>query len=455
MESEQIMRENLVETKYGKVQGVIQEDYIVFKGIPYAKPPVGELRWRAPEEPNRWEGVYKADHFGNKCPQDEVDPDSPWGGFYYKEFYAYPEYDVPQSEDCLYLNIWIPKDAALNRRKLPVAFWIHGGGFGGGYGSEIEFDGREYCKRDVILVTINYRVNIFGFFAHPWLDAENEKGISGNYGILDQIAALKWVRENIEAFGGNPENITVFGQSAGSMSTQVLTSSPLTKGMIRRAILQSGIAAENPDILFTPTLAEEEKVGQLFVDACGAKNIAELRALPWEEVLTYKRQFDSAAMDLGVGLCLVPNADGYVLPKTVKEIYKAGEFHKIPYICGSVIDDLGCTPEGVAKKEKGPLYSENKAFAKMCHTIGEKAWVYYMDHMLHDEGGSQKPTFHSGELWYTFGTLDRCWREMDEQDYKLSNYMLDYWTNFMKTGDPNGDGVPHWGSEVAYFNRET
>ncbi len=437
-----------METKYGKVQGVVCEDYIVFKGVPYAKPPVGELRWRAPEEPTKWEGVYKADRFGNQCPQEQVDPDSPWGGFFYKEFYANPEFDVPMSEDCLYLNIWIPKDAVEKKRNLPVAFWIHGGGFGGGYSSELEFDGAEYCKRDVILVTINYRVNIFGFFAHPWLDAENERGISGNYGILDQIAALKWVRENIKNFGGNPENITVFGQSAGSMSTQVLTSSPLTKGMIRQAIMQSGIAAENPNLLFTPTLAEEEKVGQLFVDASGAQNIAELRALPWDQILAYKQQFDGAAMDLGVGLCLVPNADGYVLPKTVKEIYKEGEFHKIPYICGSVIDDLGCTPEGVARHMRGPLCGENEAFARKCLELGQKAWVYYMDHELHDEGDRRRPAFHSAELWYTFGTLDRCWRKMDEKDHQISEQMLDYWTNFMKHGDPNGEGLPKWEDDL-------
>lgn len=426
-----------VNTRYGMIEGIKCEGYTLYKGIPYAKPPIGDLRWKAPEKPDKWDGIYEATSFSDKCPQEEVSPDTPWGGFFYKEFYDREEYNVPMSEDCLYLNIWTPDNR--EGKKLPVAFWIHGGGFGGGYSCEVEFDGEEYCRNDVILVTINYRVNIFGFLAHPWLDAENEKGISGNYGCLDQIAALEWVRENIEAFGGDPENITVFGQSAGSMSTQVLTSSPLTEGMINKAILQSGISAENKDLLYTPTLEEEEKVGQLFVEASGAKNLEELRALSWEQVLEAKGKFDGKAMDLGVGLCLVPNVDGYVLKDTVKDVYKKGDFHKIPYMLGSVIDDLGCTPEGVAKKERGVLCYENDAFAARCEELGVPAYVYYMPHMLHDEGDTYKPCFHSGELWYMFGTLDRCWRQMDDRDHEISREMIGCWVNFFKESIPADD----------------
>ncbi len=427
----------IIDTKYGKVSGVQCRGYSIYKGIPYAKPPVGELRWKAPVEPDSWEGVLQADTFPPKCPQVEVDPDAPWGGFFYKEFYAEPEYNVPMDEDCLYLNIWVPDGA--RGKKLPVAFWIHGGGFGGGYNCEKEFDGQAYCQKDVILVTINYRVNIFGFFAHPWLDAENDRHISGNYGSLDQVAALKWVRENIEAFGGNPDNITVFGQSAGSMSTQVLTSSPLTKGMISHAIMQSGISAENQELLYTPTLEKEEKIGQLFLEKSGAKSLEELRAMSWQEILEAKNKFDGPAMDLGVGLCLVPNVDGYLLEDTVKDVYKKGSFHQIPYIVGSNLDDLGCTPEGIAKRERGVLCSENEAYAAKCQEVGVPAYVYYMPHMLHDEGEKKVPCFHSGELWYTFGTLDRCWREMDDEDHRISSEMVEYWTHFMKTGRPSED----------------
>ncbi|MBO5998733.1 MAG: carboxylesterase family protein, partial [Lachnospiraceae bacterium] len=247
-----------IKTAYGLVEGVDCGNYTVFRGIPYAKPPVGERRWKAPERPDPWDGVLKADTFSAKVLQSEVTPQNP----YHKEFYEDPEYLRPSDEDSLYLNIWTPKGAAADA-KLPVAFWIHGGGFGGGYSSEIEFDGEAFAAQGVILVTINYRCGVCGFLAHPWLDAENEKGVSGNYGILDQIAALTWVYENIDAFGGDPANITVFGQSAGCMSTQVLVSSELTEGMIAKAILQSGCACEVP-ALDTQSLESMEKWGEKF-----------------------------------------------------------------------------------------------------------------------------------------------------------------------------------------------
>ena len=222
-------------TKYGQVHGVQKDGYTVFRGVPYAKPPVGEKRFCPPEEPACWEGVYKADHFGCVCPQTEHEPDS----FYGKEFYLDPEFGMKQSEDCLYLNIWTPANTV--DEKLPVAFWIHGGAFMHGFSHESEFDGAAYCERGVILVAINYRLGAFGFLAHPWLSEESGAGRSGNYAILDQIAALKWVKENIAAFGGDPENITVFGQSAGCMSVQTLVSSPLTENWIRAP------AATTPD----------------------------------------------------------------------------------------------------------------------------------------------------------------------------------------------------------------
>ncbi len=433
-----------VTTTKGMIEGVFCDGYTVYKGVPYAKPPVGDLRWKAPVELEPWEGVLKADKFANKCWQDEPSADTPWGGFFLKEFYLNPEFNVPMSEDCLYLNIWTPNNC--ENKKLPVAFWIHGGGFGGGYNCEMEFDGEAFAKKGVILVTIQYRVNIFGFLAHPWLDAENERGISGNYGILDQIAALKWVKENIEAFGGDPENITVFGQSAGCMSTQVLMSSELTGDIPKRAIYQSGIAAEFDALLYTPTLEEEEIVGELFVKETGCTSLSELRALSGEEVLKYKNKFDGKAMDLGHGLCLVPNVDGYVLKDTVKNIYKQGGFKKVPYMMGCNLDDLGSTPDMIEAGTPGVLYQENKAYAAKCEELGLPAYVYYMPHALHDEGDAKKPCFHSGELWYMFGTLDRCWREMDEKDHALSREMIAYWTNFMKTGNPNGEDVSEWKS---------
>ena len=227
--------QTIIQTKQGAVEGGLSQDgkTVIFKGLPYAQPPVGDLRFRRPQAHQPWPGVRPCREFGSSCMQADLSAE----GFYAKEFYDVPL--PPLSEDCLYLNIWTPESATADSR-LPVLFWIHGGAFLHGSGSEKEFDGEGFAKKGVILVTINYRVNAFGFFAHPDLEPETEEGVSGNYGILDQIFALQWVRENIGAFGGDPEKITIFGQSAGCMSVQAIISSPLAQGMLRGAILQSG-----------------------------------------------------------------------------------------------------------------------------------------------------------------------------------------------------------------------
>lgn len=224
-----------VTTKQGAVKGFCSEDKqtVVFRGVPYAQPPVGDLRFRRPQEHEPWEGVRDCTRFSAVCPQADLRGMDLYG----KEFYDGEE--VVMNEDCLYLNIWTPA-GSTEKSGLPVLFWIHGGAFMHGHGSEKEFDGEGFAKKGVILVTINYRVNAFGFFAHPDLEAENAERVSGNYGILDQIFALRWVRENIAAFGGDPEKITIFGQSAGCMSVQTIISSPLSAGMVRGAVLQSG-----------------------------------------------------------------------------------------------------------------------------------------------------------------------------------------------------------------------
>lgn len=428
-----------VKTKYGEIEGIRKEGYTVYKGIPYAKPPVGELRWRAPQEQEPWEGVYEAKEFGAICPQSLPEEDNPFTGRFCKEFYNDPEFIPEMSEDCLYLNIWAPENP--ENKKLPVAFWIHGGGFGGGYSSEMEFDGEAYCKKEVILVTINYRVNIYGFLAHPWLDAENERGISGNYGILDQIAALTWVYENIAAFGGDPENITVFGQSAGSMSTQVLISSELTGNMIAKAIMQSGINCEK-DFLYTPTLQEEEEIGAWFVELTGAADLTELRQLSIKEIAEAKEKLDARTWEMGKGIVIVPNVDGHVLKETVGEVYRNGNMKNIPYMAGCVTDDLGSTPEEVQAKKTGVLCEENKSWSLRQEELWNRASYVY--HFAHELPGDDWGSFHSAELWYTFGTLGRCWRPMVEEDYQLSAQMVDYWTNFMKTGNPNGVGLANW-----------
>lgn len=426
-------------TKKGILEGVDMGSYIVFKGVPYAKPPVRELRWKEPQEMESWKGVLKADKFGNITIQDLPDPKHPVIGRFAKEFYSNADFIPDMSEDCLYLNIWTPKDA--EGKKLPVAFWIHGGGFGGGYSSELEFDGEAYCNKDVILVSVEYRCNVFGFLAHPWLDAENEKGVSGNYGILDQIAALKWIYENIEAFGGDSENITVFGQSAGSMSTQVLISSELTHGMIAKAIMQSGLACA-VGIDRGPTLEEAEEIGKQYVEMTGAKSIEELRNMSSEELRNTYRLFNAKMFQSGQGLVLVPNADGYVLKDTVKNLWKEGKIRNIPYMAGVVIDDLGARPEEVKEKHTGLLMEECKRWSIKSNEVNQNpAYLYFFAHEL---PGDDLGAFHSSELWYTFGTLGRCWRPMTDADYKISEEMVTYWTNFMRKGKPADTGTEGW-----------
>lgn len=425
---------NAIETKYGKIQGVACDDYNVYRGIPYAKPPVGELRWKAPQEPDPFKETFIADTFSAMCPQKKQDPDGPQMGFNYgKEFYSDPNFNREMSEDCLYLNIWTPANAKVTD-KLPVAFFIHGGAFMGGYSSEQEFDGMAYAKKGVILVTIGYRLGIFGFLAHTWLSAENSDEISGNYGILDQIAALKWVHENIECFGGDPENITVFGQSAGCMSTQVLVSSELTGDMISKAILQSGICCED-EFLYTPSLVEEMAFGQKFVEITGASSIDELRNLSTEQIINYQNMFIDKCIQNDDGLVLVPCVDDYLLKDTVRNIYKQGKMKKIPYIVGFVADDLGRTEEDRDLNQAGVIEEESKRWAlKASESTDIPAYVYAFTHHL---PGDNCEAFHSSELWYMFGTYGRCWRPMNEDDVELSERMMTYWTNFMKTGKPD------------------
>ena len=424
----------LVTTKNGKIEGIQEEGYSVFKGIPYAKAPIGELRWKAPQPLDNWDGVLKADCFKAKSMQ-EVHEDP----FYDKEFYDDPSFSVNISEDSLYLNIWTPADKA--EEKLPVAFWIHGGAFMGGYGSEKEFDGEALCKKGVILVTINYRVNIFGSLAHPWLSAENEKGISGNYGTLDQLMALKWVYDNIENFGGDKENITVFGQSAGAMSVQTLISSDLSENMIKRAIMQSG-GSYGKGLHRDLPLSDAMKFGERFVAATGAESLEELRAMSSEQLNAAIGPFLGEMFSVGEGLVLIPNIDGYVLKDGYYKLIEQNKIKNIPYMIGSNLNDIMTTKEDVEAGKPSVLYEGSREFSFKLEENGHTpAYVYHFTRQL---PGDDAGAFHSAELWYMFGTLNRCWRPFTEQDQELSEEMLIYWTNFMKTGNPNSDGLEKW-----------
>lgn len=418
----------MVNTVYGKIKGIEKKDYSVFLGIPYAKPPVGELRWKAPQTPESWEGCLEATSFPNRSMQStEKD-----GGFYDKEFYDEEIYETPVSEDCLYLNIWTP--AKSSGEKLPVAFWIHGGAFTGGYGHEKEFDGEAYCKRDTILVTINYRLGVWGFFAHPWLTDENEHHVSGNYGILDQIAALQWVRENIEAFGGDAENITVFGQSAGCISVETLVASKLTGDMISKAILQSGLGLE-----YRKTLQEAEADGKLIEEFASVNSLAELRKMPAEEIMLAEKKFLEKSYEESPNLPFVPIVDGYVLETDHTSLLKDGEWKDIPYLAGYNANEYGESPESATQGEYGIIHKACIEFARQTEELGRKApYLYYFSRQL---PGDNAGAFHSSELWYMFGTLKHSWRPFTEADVKLSEKMLDCWTAFMKTGSPS-IGIP-------------
>ena len=402
--------------KEGLIHGEAHDGYTVFKGVPYAAPPVGALRFLPPQPVQPWAGVYEANHFAAACPQLPQMP----GSFYEKEFYSPPERRPHLDEDCLYLNIWTP--AASSQANLPVALWIHGGAFDHGFGHEIEFDGEVFCRRGVILVTINYRLNIFGFFSHPWMGENTD-----NLGIRDQIAALAWVREHIRAFGGDPDNITVFGQSAGAISTQALVSSPLTKGLISKAIFQSaggygtGLAAQSK--------SDAASFGIAFAQSIGARSLDDLRAIP---AITLMQKAMSFAEASGVSLPFAPVYGTEVLPAPYDVLAQKGDVADIPYILGATRNDI------LASDESNPIQSGCIAWSQLMEKIGRKpSYVYTFHRAL---PGDDAGAFHSSELWYLFGTLRRCWRPFTPGDEVLSARMTDAWTHFMKCGTPDDDG---------------
>ncbi|MBE6128869.1 MAG: carboxylesterase family protein [Erysipelotrichaceae bacterium] len=413
-----------VKVENGLLAGEKKGSYMIFRGIPYAKPPVNELRFKAPQPLEKWEGTKECLRFGPMCPQPDMSQDPFWG----KEFYNDSDYPLPkQSEDCLYLNIWAP--AEKQPGGYPVAFWIHGGAFDHGFGSEMEFDGEAFARRNVILVTVNYRVGVFGFFAHEDLRREDVNKSVGNYGILDQIAALRWVRRNIEAFGGDSERITLFGQSAGAMSVQTLISSPLTQGMIQGAIMQSGGGLNNglskdryPDDAY--------ETGKKIMDLCHCTYMRELRKVSSDKLVSILPKLAEQTEGLAFG----PVIDGWVMTEGYDECIEKDHIHDIPYIIGCTADDLFKQEDQDGKDT--PLYQGCISFAEnRDENANQPCYVYYFKKKL---PGDDAGAFHSSELWYVFGTIDRCWRPMGRRDWMLSNLMLDMWTDFMKNQEPGG-----------------
>lgn len=418
-------------TKYGCLKGFRNSTYTGFFGIPYAKPPISALRWKAPEEPDGWEGTRDATQFPKRCIQGEPIP----GEFYQKEFNEENAYIPLESEDCLYLNIWTP--AEKPGKEYPVVMWIHGGGFTAGNGSEIEFDGREYAKRGVILVSINYRLGVFGFFCHPWL--KEEAGHSGNYGILDQIQALKWIQENIEAFGGDPDRVTIMGQSAGAISVQTLVTSKLTKGLFRGAIMQSG-GGYRTGFAGKMTDSKAEENGKVIAQLLAAESLEQLRAVPAEKLYQAACEAEKNLVGADNGLKFLPVLDGYVLKCGYDEALELRKTADVSYLLGSTSDDFQLAKVG--SNEIPALDKGTMQWSLINEKNGRKpAYVYHFERKL---PGDDAGAFHSSELWYMFGTLRRCWRPMTVADMELSNRMCDYWTNFIKNGDPNGEKLPKW-----------
>jgi para-nitrobenzyl esterase len=461
-----------VKTAQGKVEGTMSPDakIRVFKGIPYAAPPMGNLRWQAPQPPAHFEGTFAAKDYGHHCVQTNPFPDMSFQ-------------DAGQSEDCLTLNIWTPADAKPDT-KLPVMFWIHGGGFTAGSASEPRHDGTSLARHNVIVVTINYRLGIFGFFAHPQLTAESPHHASGNYGLLDQAAALTWVKDNIRNFGGDPANITIFGESAGSFSVSSLMASPLAEHNIAHVIGESGAAFSSSSLTY-PLLATAEQQDSDFAQAAfGTTDLAALRKLSVDQLLAGATSKTVKPLPR-----FSADIDGYFLPKPVPEIFAAGEQAHVPVLGGWNADEIRAaitmnpvkpTAESFAAQARTNYGDDAPAFlavypgatdAEALQSAGDlisdnfiafstwkwleaqvatgKAPVYRYHFELPAPGDKFHPgnpgAFHSDDIEYVFGTLDArntaVWRP---EDRALSEQIQQYWTNFARSGDPNGTGLPKW-----------
>jgi len=472
----------------GRLKGAYNSDHsvLIFKGVPFAAPPVGNLRWRAPQPAKKWDGVRAADKFGPACLQTDVFGDI-------LQFMR----DAQPGEDCLNLTIWLPASTKANS-KLPVFLWYYGGGFVAGGNSEKRYDGEALAKKGIMVVEPNYRLGVFGFLSHPELTAESGRHSSGNYGLLDQVAALEWVVKNIAVFGGDPHNITVGGESAGSLSVSALMASPLSRNLFQKAIGESGAffpASPTAGMQLRP-VSVTEQTGLKFAEAVGAKSLAELRAKPADELL------QAAAAKFGNGFAFGPNADGYYLPADAVSIYSKGEQGKVPLLAGWNADEgkaqvllspqktTAASFKAMAEKRFGaaaaeflklyPASNDDEAIVSAETLSGDDFIAFstwkWMD--LHSKSGAPvyqyrfeqvpkaKPgekigtlaaeeagARHACEIEYVFETLQLAHEDTPwaRDDFKISEAMATYWSNFVKTGDPNrvaraGKPLPNWPS---------
>ncbi len=459
-----------VNVSEGMVQGTFEDGLTVYRGIPFAAPPVGDLRWKAPQPAAKWEGVKQTTKFA-PAPMQGGNPPS------------------GKSEDCLYLNVWTPAKSASE--KIPVMVYIYGGGFSGGYTSDPWISGEKLAKKGVVLVTIAYRVNQFGFLANAELSAENPNHVSGNYGILDQIAGLQWIQKNIAAFGGDPNKVTIFGESAGAISVSMLCASPLAKGLFQGAISQSG-GSFGPTRLTTfpgenmKTLKQAESGSNTYLQKAGVTTVAELRKIEADKL--------PSGWGLPGGW---PIVDGYVIPDDQYKLYEAGKYNDVPVLIGYNSDE-GASFSREKKPEEfiagvkarygkfaGELIKayppgENSvpktardlmrdaafgwqtwSWARLQSQTGKsKVFLYYFDQ--HPDYPKDSPRYgygspHAQDVSYVFQHLNPGDPQLAKSDFDISEAMATYWTNFAKYGDPNSEGVPKWPAfsdampDVMYF----
>ena len=422
----------------GLVQGVSVDnvkDVFVFRGIPFAAAPIRENRWKAPQPVQPWKGVYLAKRFGNPSYQHIQ-----YKGGYYTEW-GYGD-EAPFSEDCLYLNVWTKKPGQTNA-KLPVAMWIHGGGYREGFGTEPEFDAQEWAGKDVILVSINYRLGVFGFLTHPDLCKEGPNGASGNYGIMDMIAALKWIRNNIAQFGGDPDNVMIFGQSAGGGAVKTLCESPLARGLFHKAVIMSsgGLTVPQAGGQSAPAGLNALQLAasntKAVYDWAGYDTIEKMRAADTEVIYAAGPLYNNATGNAG-SVTARPIVDGYVSLKSFDDAALDGSLADIPYMIGFTMNDSRDMTEGIV------------AFGQNRKDKGGKAWAYEFARPLPDDGSHPEVTvrlkgaFHSSDLWFVFKSLQHGWRPWTKGDWDLSEKMLTAWTNFAKYSDPNGPDGGVW-----------
>jgi para-nitrobenzyl esterase len=457
-----------IHTDKGKVEGALTADGQVraFKGIPYAAPPVGNLRWQPPQPAAKWHGTLSAQDFGHHCFQFGLYPDMTFR-------------DAGPSEDCLTLNVWAPAHAKSG--SLPVMVWIYGGGFSGGSASEPRQDGQFLAHRNVVVVSMNYRLGMFGFLTLPQLAAESPHHASGNYGLLDQAAAIAWVQRNITAFGGDPNNITLFGESAGSFSVSAQMASPLSKNLIAKAIGESGAAFFSNILPFQPRELRETQDAAVLEKELGTSDLSALRKIPADTLVK------TIAFDNSHGF--PPDVDGYFLPDTVPNLFAAGQQAHIPLLAGWNADEVRSsvtfakTPTTIdtftaqAQKEfsqNAPQFlsvysatTDAEAVTSAGDFVSDRfiaysTWRWLEAHLtdghaptyryhfdlaapadkFHPAGSG---AFHSDDIEYVFGTLDsRQQVTVRPQDRTLSDQIQQYWTNFARTGDPNAPGLPTW-----------